>query len=188
MEGQQPQDPAAQQEQQRQQQQQQMAEYIRGQVTAATQELQQTLQAQREAIQNLRSLLTGQSDHARISLGNKIAKPLHLVSDGKNWEDFSFKFKAFVGSVSAASKDRLEKLELSSAVAEDWTILNQSEVMYAQQIYYGLSMLTSGAALRIVKKVMASNGFLAWKTLSDRFNPKNQGRMMAKLIEMECKP
>ena len=97
------------------------------------------------------------------------------------WSDFSFKAQAYFGLEGQDTAMRLKAMEEREAPAQVMADYNDVGQQLAVKVYFGLVMLTSHQALRVVKTVTDSNGFEAYRRLSQRFNPASGGRTLGRL-------
>ena len=116
--------------------------------------------------------------------GEKLGRPPNLDASGKNWEEFSFKFKSHMATQEERGAEALETAEDHSTDTIDYMELSEYMQVTSRQVYYNLTMLCSGASLRIVRSVRRANGLEAYRLLSRRWNPSSKGRHLTKLSQV----
>jgi len=116
--------------------------------------------------------------------GEKLGKPPNLEATGKNWEEFSFKFKSYMATQEERGVAALEAAEEPSTETIEYAELPEYMQALSRQVYYNLTMLSSGASLRIVRSVRSANGLEAYRLLSRRWNPSSKGRNLTKLSKV----
>ncbi len=112
---------------------------------------------------------------------SKFGRPATFDGNESKWNDFSFKFKAFIASASERMCSMLEQADENNLTPITMGNLSHDEQEESRQVYYTLTMLTSEGALTIVRQAKHSNGYEAFRLLSKRFNPNTRGRNLARL-------
>ena len=116
--------------------------------------------------------------------GEKLGKPPNLDASGKNSEEFSFKFKSYMATQEERGAEALETAEDHSTDTIDYNELPDYMQVTSRQVYYNLTMLCSGASLRIVRSVRSAKCLEAYWLLSRRWNPSSKGRNLKKLSKV----
>ena len=108
-------------------------------------------------------------------------KPIPLNRTGCNWEEFNLKLKAFVGLRSEPLVREMERMEEPNAA--DPNIEADSVDISAENrnLYYDLTMLTTGTSLKLVKGVSGNNGLEAYRQQCRRWHAGTRGRNLARL-------
>ena len=131
---------------------------------------------------------------SRSSAGTKpFAPPRGFDGRIEDWEDFSYKLKAYLSLQEPDFGDCMDKIETSAdpVVDEDkffWTrledgsnIVSERTMGMSRTLQYTLIMLCSGPALTIVKTAHTQNGFETWRLLSQRYAPRPMSKQYATL-------
>ena len=133
-------------------------------------------QVVQEAAQQAQQALQLELDRARgarrTEAGMK-GKLIPLNRTGGNWEEFNLKLKAFVGLRSEPLVRVMERMEEPNAVDPDLEDLEGVSVDIGTEnrnLYYDLTMLTTGTRLKLVKGVSGNNGLEAYRQLCRRWH------------------
>ena len=113
-------------------------------------------------------------------LDMRLGKPEVFAGKEAKWEEWYFKFKAYMTSVGGNYASLLAACETTNREIKI-TDLDEDDAAQSRKLYLALVMLTSDAALRIVQSVTDNNGLEALRRLTRRFNPVTQGRVLATL-------
>ena len=129
-------------------------------VQAAAQQAQQAQQELTERVAALQ-LEFDRARGARRTEAGMTGKPIPLNRTGGNWEEFNLKLKAFVGLRSESLVRVMERTEEPNAVDPDIEDLEGVSIDIGTEnrnLYYDLTMLTTGTSLKLVKGVAGNNG------------------------------
>ena len=113
--------------------------------------------------------------------------------DAKSWKDWVFQFKTQVRSADHCAGSILDKIQALVSGDPDWDVLFVDEdAPKVDKIGAGLfSVLTTlmqGEPLTLIKGVPHGNGWMAFKKLWDRYNPRTLARtLMALMMAMNPK-
>ena len=107
---------------------------------------------------------------------------IRTFSGGEDeWSEWSFVFSVAVNAQSRNAKNLMTQMADTS---EDEELNVQEESGLSAELYEILCLKTQGEALRIVRGVDAENGFIAWKKLYNRYNPKTVARAMMDMVKV----
>ena len=149
-------------------------------VQAAAQQVQQAQQELTERVAFLQSELD-RARGARRTEAGMTGKPIPLNRTESNWEEFNLKLKAFVGLGSeplVREMERMEELNTADLNIEPASVDISTE---NRNLYYDLTMLTTGTSLKLVKGVSGNNGLEAYRQLCRRWHAGTRGRNLARL-------
>ena len=143
---------------------------------AAAQQAQQAHQELTERVAALQSELDRARGARRIEAG-MTGKPIPLNRTGGNWEEFNLKLKAFVGLRSEPLVREKERMKEPNAVDSNLEDLEDVSDIGTENrnLYYDLTMLTTGTSLKIV------NGLEAYRQLCRRWHAGTRGRNLPRL-------
>ena len=139
-------------------------------VQAAAQQAQQAQQELTERVAALQ-LELDRARAARRTEAGMTGKPIPLNRTGGNWEEFNLKLKAFVGLRSEPLVRVMERMGEPNAVDPDQEDLEGVSVDIGTEnrnLYYDLTMLTTGTSWKLVKGVAGNNGLEAYRQLCRR--------------------
>ena len=108
-------------------------------------------------------------------------KPIPLNRTGGNWEEFNLKLKAFVGLRSEPLVREMELMEEPNAADPNIATASVDISTENRNLYYDLTMLTTGTSLKLVKGVSGNNGLEAYRQLCRRWHAGTRGRNLARL-------
>ena len=99
-----------------------------------------------------------------------LGKPSNFAGDEALWKSFSFIMPCFSAAV---SPELLAPTEKARTTAEDMRNVNLTlaEQVWSRQLYYMLSLSTSGEAQRRLQNVQEGEGAEAWKAFSEHCEP-----------------
>eukprot|EP00971_Amphidinium_carterae_P287740 5712331-Amphidinium_carterae.1 len=127
----------------------------------------------------------GGVDPARLVDTKLLTKPSVFKGSDAEWQLWAFKFRAYCGAV---DPKLLEAMQRAEAAADMRALRNASltagEQATSTQLYYLLVLLLDSQALATVKPVTQGEGFVAWRALVDRFQPKRPGRFAGLLQDL----
>ena len=109
-------------------------------------------------------------------------KPIPLNRTGGNWEEFNLKLKAFVRLRSEPLVREMERMEEPNAVDPNLEDVSVDIGTENRNLYYDLTMLTTGTSLKLVKGVAGNNGLEACRQLCRRWHVGTRGRNLARLL------
>ena len=147
---------------------------------AAAQQVQQAQQELTERLTALQSELD-RARGARRTEAGMTGKPIPLNRTGGNWEEFNLKLKAFVGLRSEPLVREMERMEEPNAVDPNQEGVSVDIGTENRNLYYDLTMLTTGTSLKLVKGVAGNNGLEAYRQLCRRWHAGTRGRNLARL-------
>eukprot|EP00971_Amphidinium_carterae_P194365 3856643-Amphidinium_carterae.1 len=147
------------------------------QLIAEVQRLVTEQQAQAGVIANLRQELAtartiragagGSQKMVPLKLGN----PPMFTGDEAAFEDWAFKFKAFMGQESTNAIQWMREME-SATDALDFDLYVDEKKREAVSLHFRLVVLTDKTALGMVKQVGNQDGFEAYRSLAIRYAPR----------------
>ena len=108
-------------------------------------------------------------------------KPITLNRTGGNWEECNLKLKAFGGTRSEPLVREMERMEEPNAADPNIEAASVDIGTENRNLYYDLTMLTTGTSLKLVKRVSGNNGLQAYRQLSRRWHAGTRGRNLARL-------
>ena len=115
--------------------------------------------------------------------------PIFDSSSAKTFHNWSFKYMNFVASVNVDADEILNtvamsEIKIGTAEMEVLTAKYGDVSKLSKQVYTSLAQLTEGEALTIIKNVADRNGLEAWRRLSNRFDPRTEGRTVNMLMQV----
>ena len=149
-------------------------------VQAAAQQAQQAQQELTERVAALQSELD-RARGARRTEAGMTGKPIPLNRTGGSWEEFNLKLKAFVLLRSEPLVRVMERMEEPDAVDPDLEGVSVDIGTENRNLYYDLTMLTTGTSLKLVNGVAGNNGLEAYRQLCRRWHAGTRGRNLARL-------
>ena len=149
-------------------------------VQAAAQQVQQAQQELTERVALLQSELD-RARGARRTEAGMTGKPIPLNRTGSNWEEFNLKLKAFVGLGSEPLVREMERMEEPNTADLNIEPASVDISTENRNLYYDLTMLTTGTSLKLVKGVSGNNGLEAYRQLCRRWHAGTRGRNLARL-------
>ncbi len=112
-----------------------------------------------------------------------LGKPSSFSGDRESWKSWSFTMKAFAAALSPELRHLMD-----SASATQTSIVNialsTDEQKWSRQLYYMLSLTTSGEALRRLQNVEEGEGAEGWRVFSEHYEPKTAVRYLGMLREI----
>ena len=149
-------------------------------VQAAAQQVQQAQQELTERVAFLQSELD-RARGARRTEAGMTGNPIPLNRTGSNWEEFNLKLKAFVGLGSEPLVREMERMEEPNTAELNIEPASVDISTENRNLYYDLTMLTTGTSLKLVKGVSGNNGLEAYRQLCRRWHAGTRGRNLARL-------
>ena len=112
-----------------------------------------------------------------------LEKPSNSAGDEASWKSWSFVTWSFSAAVSPELRTLMEK---ARTTADDMTNLNftPAEQVWSRQLYYMLSLSTSGEAQMRLQNVPEGEGAEAWKAFSEHYEPKTATRYVGMLRQI----
>ena len=112
-----------------------------------------------------------------------LGKPSIFAGDEASWKSWSFVMLSFSAAVSPELRALMEKARIN---ADDMLIvhLTPAEQVWSRQLYYMLSLSTSGEAQRRLQNVPEGEGAEAWKVFSEHYEPKTATRYVGMLRQI----
>ena len=98
-----------------------------------------------------------------------------------SWSDWAFTVKAAARSCDRATDEKQDKVDVQ--LVENYLVDSEVEPN-GSELFDLLVSLTGGEAITVVKGAEDMNGFVAWKRLSERFNPNTPAKGLALLMEV----
>ncbi|CAK0873076.1 unnamed protein product [Prorocentrum cordatum] len=114
-----------------------------------------------------------------------LAKPKAFGGNEDEWPGWSFKMLAYLGAL-----DEQMANELTAAMTfpleevRNARLLEEGASQRSRQLYFILVLLLEGAALQLIKPVGVGEGYRAWRTLQDMYEPDRPGRHAGLLQEL----
>ncbi|CAK0847732.1 unnamed protein product [Prorocentrum cordatum] len=114
-----------------------------------------------------------------------LAKPKAFGGSEDEWPGWSFKMLAYLGAL-----DEQMANELTAAMTfpleevRNARLLEEGASQRSRQLYFILVLLLEGAALQLIKPVGVGEGYRAWRTLQDMYEPDRPGRHAGLLQEL----
>ncbi len=112
-----------------------------------------------------------------------LGKPSSFSGDRESWKSWSFTMKAFAAALSPELRHLMD-----SASATQTSIVNialsTDEQKWSRQLYYMLSLTTTGEALRRLQNVEEGEGAEGWRVFSEHYEPKTAVRYLGMLREI----
>ena len=109
-----------------------------------------------------------------------LGKPSSFSGDRESWKSWSFTMKAFAAALSPELRHLMD-----SASATQTSIVNialsTDEQKWSRQLYYMLSLTTTGEALRRLQNVEEEKGAEGWRVFSEHYEPKTAVRYLGML-------
>ena len=112
-----------------------------------------------------------------------LGKPSIFAGDEASWKGWSFVMLSFSAAVSPELRALMEKARINV----DGTLnvhLTSAEQVWSRQLYYMLSLSTSGEAQRRLQNVPEGEGAEAWKVFSEHHEPKTATRYVGMLRQI----
>lgn len=118
---------------------------------------------------------------------HKFYSRLDKLEKGDQWREWHYQFcvatKAYADDMGTLLRtvEKLDVQEVDTAKLEAKLSAGDEDTMneYHGALYSVLSLLTKGEANQVVRSVADTNGYVAWKKLCDRFNPKTPASLTA---------
>ena len=112
-----------------------------------------------------------------------LGKPSIFAGDEASWKSWSFVMLSFSAAVSPELRALMEK---ARSTADDMRNVNltAAEQVWSRQLYYMLSLSTSGEAQRRLQNVPEGEGAEAWKVFSEHYEPKTATRYVGMLRQI----
>ena len=136
------------------------------------------LQAANNRIASLESTAAASMVDMRV-----LGKPSIFAGDEASWKGWSFVMLSF----SAAVSPELRALMQKARINVDGMLnvhLTSAEQVWSRQLYYMLSLSTSGEAQRRLQNVPEGEGAEAWKVFSEHYEPKTATRYVGMLRQI----
>ena len=149
-------------------------------VQAAAQQVQQAQQELTDRVAALQSELD-RARGARRTEAGMTGKPIPLNRTGGNWEEFNLKLKGVRGLALGPLVREMERMEEPSAADPNIEAASVDISTENRNLYYDLTMLTTGTSLKLVKGVSGNNGLEAYRQLCERWHAGTRGRNLARL-------
>ena len=112
-----------------------------------------------------------------------LGKPSIFAGDEASWKSWSFVMLSFSAAVSPELRALMEKARIN--VDDMLNVhLTSAEQVWSRQLYYMLSLSTSGEAQRRLQNVPEGEGAGAWKVFSEHYEPKTATRYVGMLRQI----
>ena len=112
-----------------------------------------------------------------------LGKPSIFAGDEASWKSWSFVMFSFSAAVSPELRALMEKARIN--VDDMLNVqLTSAEQVWSRQLYYMLSLSTSGEAQRRLQNVPEGEGAEAWKVFSEHYEPKTATRYVGMLRQI----
>ena len=112
-----------------------------------------------------------------------LGRPESFSGETTKYPDWSFKLKSYMGAVDQRYQILMNQAE-SSSVAVLNVAMNPDEAQLSTQLYYVLVMLTSGPALDKCHNAGVNEGFEAWRSFAQEYEPKLKSRTVGTLMQV----
>ena len=141
------------------------------------------LQAANNRIASLESAAGTSTAAASMVDMRVLGKPSIFAGDEASWKSWSFVMLSFSAAVSPELRALMEKARTN--VADMLNVkLTAAEQVWSRQLYYMLSLSTSGEAQRRLQNVPEGEGAEAWKVFSEHYEPKTATRYVGMLRQI----
>ena len=150
------------------------------QIMAEMGDMKRRLDLQETELRGFRQRGGGQSN---TGLGDNGKPPVFSGDKRMAFNDWNFKFKSFMGNISAPLMQSMSSIEHRQDVLETSGYTEEQSQM-AAGLYYQLTMYTEGTPLGVVRKVTSHDGFEAYRRLAYQYNPQTLGGQLAKLMRI----
>ena len=153
-------------------------------------QLERSLQQAGSALQAANSLISsletaaGTTTSAASMVDMRVlGKPSIFAGDEASWKSWSFVMLSFSAAVSPELRALMEKARIN--VDDMLNVhLTSAEQVWSRQLYYMLSLSTSGEAQRRLQNVPEGEGAEAWKVFSEHYEPKTATRYVGILRQI----
>ena len=112
-----------------------------------------------------------------------LGQPSNFAGDEAPWKSWSFVMLSFSAAVSPELCALLEKARTAAGDMRNVN-LTPSQQVCSRQLYYMLSLSTSGEAQRRLQNVPEGEGAAAWKAFSEHHEPKTATRYVGMLRQI----
>ena len=112
-----------------------------------------------------------------------LGKPSIFAGDEASWKGWSFVMLSFSAAVSPELRALMEKARINVDGMLN-VHLTSAEQVWSRQLYYMLSLSTSGEAQRRLQNVPEGEGAEAWKVFSEHYEPKTATRYVGMLRQI----
>ena len=141
------------------------------------------LQAANYRIASLESAAGTTTSAASMVDMRVLGKPSIFAGDEASWKGWSFVMLSFSAAVSPELRALMEKARIN--VDDMLNVhLTSAEQVWSRQLYYMLSLSTSGEAQRRLQNVPEGEGAEAWKVFSEHYEPKTATRYVGMLRQI----
>ena len=133
-----------------------------------------------------------QSARTNLTLGSlKFPTPSAYSGKAEDWEDWSYKFRAYMTISNSEYSALMKYAEASTTVITDDLLLVEEEgavdrrrVDLGHILHYTLVQLTNASAATVVRQVESMNGFETWRLLHTRFALPSAAKTMGLLTRI----
>ena len=128
------------------------------------------------------TLVTTTSSASMVDM-RVLGNPSEFAGDEASWKSWSLVMLSFSAAVSPELRALMEKARMT---ADDMRNVNltPAEQVWSRQLYYMLSLSTSGEAQRRLQNVPEGEGAEAWKAFSEHHEPKTATRNVGTLSQI----
>ena len=145
----------------------------------------QTMAAQSQA--STSAAPSGGQKTSREGDVHKFFTRVDKLERAEQWREWHYQFrvatKAYSGEMGVllSTVEKLDIQEVDSPKLEAKLNRDEADGMneHSGALYSVLSLLTKGEANQVVRSVADTNGYVAWKKLCDRFNPRTPASVTA---------
>ena len=149
---------------------------LRALATEATADSQAKVDRLEEDLRNLRGNERG-GRRDRGDFDSRLGKPPSFDGNESKWEEWYFKFRAYLLCNGGVWPQLVTAAEGASAdIALD--LMDEDHAHGARQLYMSLVFTTEDSALRLVQSVEDSNGCMALRKIINRFAPVTKGEFL----------
>ena len=156
--------------------------------TQATQQAHRDVMAQMQAVLSAQTATTqgtGARPHNRDV--HKYFTRVDKLETGSQWREWHYQFRVAAKAFSEdmgmllETVEKFDLQEVDTVKIQSKLSIGEEKIMddYHGELYSVLSLMTKGEANQVVRGVADTNGYVAWKMLCDRFNPKTPASLTA---------
>ena len=114
-----------------------------------------------------------------------LGKPDKFSGEDSKWKDWCFVTRSFLVASIPSSQTGLEQAENSPTVdVRNINVNDEAARVASLSVYFALTMLTCGRALDRVQSAGVGEGYFAWRTLCDFWQPKTRSRFIGLLLRI----
>ena len=153
------------------------------QLERSSQQAGTALQAANYRIASLESAAGTTTTAASMVDMRVLGKPSIFAGDEASWKSWSFVMLSFSAAVSPELRALME-MARTNVLNMLNVNLTAAEQVWSRQLYFMLSLSTSGEAQRRLQNVPEGEGAEAWKVFSENYEPKTATRYVGMLRQI----